>query len=187
MTTVSIVFEADQPPAKLLENLFFAAVSATVPRADQSLGRPWIEVPPDLYFWATHTMEYDGSPVTVIERLLQRFPEVAGIRIAGSNNRPLRPSILELAPREFFMKKETLSDFSKLLEKYWRAQAKEVIDATPSGHFALFSAPTLEDERMMFRLAYLPEERRRESTAGLDPSVSWYAGPVNRSAPTEAT
>lgn len=187
MTTVSIVFEADQPPGKLLENLFLAAVSASVPRPDQSLGRPWIEVSPDLYFWAATTVEYAASPVTMIERLLQRFPEVAGIRIAGSNNRPLRPSILELAPREFFKKRETLPGFSKLLEKYWRAQAKEVIDATPPGHFALFSAPTLEDERMVFRLAYLPEGRRRESTAGLDPSVSWYAGPVNRSAPTEAT
>ena len=186
MITASITFEFERADkAAALEALFFAAVNAAAPHSPkndpEALGRPWIDLPADLYFWAARTMQTMSPPATVLEKLLQRFPEVAGVRVAGRDARPLRPSILEVAPREFFKKEGSLPDFSRLLADHWRAQAQEVVNATPPGHFALFSAPSLEGDQMRFRLAYLPAEMlppHGQGVPGIDPALSWYVGPV---------
>lgn len=187
MTTISIAFEVDD----IRTNIASAFTAALATTQIQGLGKPWVELPADVFFHVSTTRWSNGGPETVLEVLLRRYPEVAGVRVAGRDDRPLRPSIMELAPNWLLEKKSTMADelelasgYSAMLEKmrrHWIAQVKKLIEATPSGCFALFSTPVLEGEAMRFRLAYLPAKMfptREKPLPGLDPALSWEAGPI---------
>lgn len=168
-----------------LDRLIAACTAASL-IADQrrEIGEVWVEVPADLFFRASTRTVSKDRPDTILEVVVRRFPDLAGVRVAGRTEGPISPSILEVAPTWLIEKKPGLPNFQALTEKLlecWRAQVEAVIAATPPGAFALFSSPALEGQEMRFRLAYLPAAMyptQKSPIPGLDPALSWHVGPI---------
>lgn len=189
MASVSITFDVESPH-ELISSLFRTAAAAASLTGDQGLGRPWIELPADLFFRISTTLWSQTEPETILARMLRHFPEVQGVRVAGRMAHPISPSILELAPEWQQKKLPAMPDLTMRIREAWRKKAEEVIEQTPPGHFALFSAPAFEGDAMRFRLIYLPAARHlREGDQlppGCDPALRWHVGPIKPEHPGKA-